>query len=51
MSSGSAKIEGASAAEIVASVRSLVARGGLEDGTVLPLGPSYREAFHRKLGL
>ncbi len=23
----------------------------LEDGTVLPLGPSYREAFHRKLGL
>jgi DNA-binding transcriptional MocR family regulator len=29
-------IEGASAAEIVASVRSLVARGGLEDGAVLP---------------
>jgi DNA-binding transcriptional MocR family regulator len=31
-----AMIEGASAAEIVASVRSLVARGGLEDGAVLP---------------
>jgi DNA-binding transcriptional MocR family regulator len=29
-------IEGASAAEIVASVRSLVAGGGLQDGTVLP---------------
>jgi DNA-binding transcriptional MocR family regulator len=29
-------IEGASAAEIVASVRSLVARGGLGDGAVLP---------------
>jgi DNA-binding transcriptional MocR family regulator len=29
-------IEGASAAEIIASVRSLVARGGLEDGAVLP---------------
>ena len=29
-------IEGANAAEIVASVRSLVARGGLEDGAVLP---------------
>ena len=29
-------IEGASAAEIVASVRSLVARGSLEDGAVLP---------------
>ena len=29
-------IEGAGAADIVASVRSLVARGALEDGTVLP---------------
>jgi DNA-binding transcriptional MocR family regulator len=33
---GPALIDGASAAEIVASVRSLVARGGLEDGAVLP---------------
>jgi DNA-binding transcriptional MocR family regulator len=31
-----AMIEGASAAEIVASVRSLVARGGLAEGAVLP---------------
>src|SRR5579875_1495578 len=29
-------IEGANAAEIVASVRALVARGGLRDGSVLP---------------
>jgi DNA-binding transcriptional regulator YhcF (GntR family) len=29
-------IEGASAAEIVDSVRSLMARGALEDGTLLP---------------
>src|SRR5829696_129981 len=36
VSMGSAMIEGASAAEIVASVRSLVARDGLKDGAVLP---------------
>ena len=36
MSLESTLIEGASAADIVASVRSLVARGALEDGTVLP---------------
>lgn len=36
MTSANTLIEGAGAAEIVASVRSLVAQGTLEDGTVLP---------------
>jgi DNA-binding transcriptional MocR family regulator len=36
VSASSATIEGTNAAEIVASVRTLVARGGLDDGAVLP---------------
>lgn len=36
VSGGTATIEGESASEIVASVRSLVTRGGLDEGTVLP---------------